>query len=162
MTDSTGLRPDVPDELLSRFDEEIGEAIADALGEELGNSPRIVELTTAVMADVSPNLAEFQRQVREQVAAETRRETAERILLASDVALGYRCPACYGKPAVHRWKNTGRKRRYVCGCGHEWDALSRSAEWRAALDASPTALLRKVAKTGDLPEVPEKIARGES
>lgn len=71
MTDSTGLRPDVPDELLSRFDEEIGEAIADALGEELGNSPRIVELTTAVMADVSPNLAEFQRQVRERVAAES-------------------------------------------------------------------------------------------
>lgn len=68
----TAPRPDVPDELLSRFDEEIGEAIADALGEELGNSPRIVELTTAVMADVSPKLVEFQRRVRERVAAELR------------------------------------------------------------------------------------------
>ncbi|HEX6967615.1 MAG TPA: hypothetical protein VF174_02125, partial [Micromonosporaceae bacterium] len=57
-------------------------------------------------------LPEIKQQVHAQVAAETRRETAERILLASDVALGYRCPACYGKPAVHRWKNTGRKRRY--------------------------------------------------
>lgn len=122
-------------------------------------------LVANLIAAVWPEIA---RQVRAQVAAEyraaaeIRRETAERVLLVSDLALGSRCPACHGRPAVHRWKDTGRKKRYVCGCGHQWDAPTRSAEWRTALDASPTALLRQVAEKGDLPEIPVKIARGEA
>lgn len=149
----TAPRPDVPDEIVAAF----CDAFWGASPAEL--TPGIVDLARTKLPAVVPVI---ERQVRERVAAETRRETAERVLLASDVTLGYRCPACHGKPAAHRWKDTGRKKRYVCGCGHQWDAPSRSTEWRTALDASPTALLRKVAETGELPDVPAKIARGEA
>ena len=85
------------------------------------------------------------------------RRAADRILLVSELGMGYRCPACHGKPAVIRWRDTGRKKRYVCGCGHQWDPLSHSAGWRAGQEWSTSVLLGRVAETGALPEVPDKI-----
>jgi hypothetical protein len=85
-----------------------------------------------------------------------RTHMAEHVLKVSDILLGYRCPACHGKPAVDRWRSS-LKRRYVCGCGHQWDLPTRSAQFRASFEASPSALLRAIAETGQMPQTPARI-----
>lgn len=75
------------------------------------------------------------------------REFAARVLLISEVAHGYRCPRCHGKPA-----STPRYGRpYRCGCGHTWTP-------RRASDYSRTAsgMLSAVAEGKPLPSLPPK------
>lgn len=85
-----------------------------------------------------------------------RTHMAEHVLKVSDILHGYRCPACHGKPAVDRWRS-GAKRRYVCGCGHQWDLPTRSAQYRESFEASPSALLKAVAETGQMPVTPPRV-----
>lgn len=77
---------------------------------------------------------------------------AERVALVSAIACGWRCPACHGKPSSHKYP------RYRCGCGHQWD-VSRSEHVRRSTTHGVAALLRHVAETGELPAVPDKVAR---
>jgi len=83
--------------------------------------------------------------------AEIARDIAERVLLVSEVMTGYRCPACHGLPASHKYP------RYRCGCGQQWD-LTRSEQYRLSHEHSPRKLLLRIVSTGELPEIPTSIA----
>lgn len=87
--------------------------------------------------------------------AEIARDLAERVLLVSEVMTGYRCPACHGMPASHKYP------RYRCGCGEQWD-LTRSEQYRLSHEHSPHKLLLRIVETGDFPEIPTKTQSEEA
>lgn len=75
------------------------------------------------------------------------REFAARVLLISEVAHGYRCPRCHGKPAA-----TPRYGRpYRCGCGHTW-TIKRMYDY----ERSSGGMLRATAEGKPLPDMPAK------
>jgi hypothetical protein len=75
------------------------------------------------------------------------REFAARVLLISEVAYGYRCPRCHGKPV-----STPRYGRpYRCGRGHTW-TLKRTYDY----ERSAGGMLRAVAEGKALPPMPPK------
>ena len=105
------------------------------------------------MAEVVQATKQRMAEAKAAERAEIARDLAERVLLVSEVMTGYRCPACHGLPASHKYP------RYRCGCGEQWD-LTRSAQYRLSHEHSPRKLLLRIVSTGELPEIPTK-ARGE-
>jgi hypothetical protein len=86
--------------------------------------------------------------------SEDLRVFAERVLLVSEVMTGYRCPACHGLPASHKYP------RYRCGCGQQWD-LTRNEQYRLSHEYSPRKILLRIVSTGELPEIPTKSEEGQ-
>lgn len=82
------------------------------------------------------------------------RQLAKQVTLASAIACGTLCEACHGKPASYRYPT------FRCGCGHRWD-VTRSEISRRLRTHSPGGMLERIAETGVLPPMPEKIARGD-
>lgn len=81
------------------------------------------------------------------------KRAAERILLLEDLARGWRCPACHGKPAStpHLLE---RRTGYTCGGGHSWEPPKRPD-----YDMEPGRLLRRLARGEPLPELPDTRPR---
>lgn len=66
----------------------------------------------------------------------------------------------YDKATGNAFTWEGYREANRCGCGHTWDP-NRSERFRRQLQTDPGSLLREVAATGELPDLPERITRGE-
>jgi hypothetical protein len=77
------------------------------------------------------------------------RRAAARIALLQELANGWRCPACHGKPASTPHMREGRT-GYTCGCGCSWEP-PKSGTIQVGY------LVRKLARGEPLPDLPPKL-----